>query len=166
MRLGDATLDEQAEAADLLAGMLPDEDARVNSELIRLLVYLRDARVIEDALVLMQNEQMNQQPDWSIALLERNEDYGGVIREMNENPPPVQELGYAFMLRTLRDGWTIDQRRAYFTFINDAADRFGGLSYSGFLEDMRAEALRNSDPEERSEEHTSELQSRGHLVCR
>src|SRR5690625_7167437 len=83
----------------------------------------------------MQNEQTNQQPDWSIALLERNEDYGGVIREMIENPPPVQELGYAFMLRTLRDGWTIDQRRAYFTFINDAADRCGGLSYSGFLED-------------------------------
>lgn len=148
MRLGDATQDEQAEVAELLTGLLPDEDARVNSELIRLLVYLRDARVIEDALVLMQNEQENQQPDWSIALLERNEDYGGVIREMIENPPPVQELGYAFMLRTLREGWTIDQRRAYFTFINDAADRFGGLSYSGFLEDMRAEALRNSNPDE------------------
>src|SRR5690625_7269631 len=52
------------------------------------------------------------------------------------------------MLRSLRDGWTIDQRRAYFTFINDAADRFGGLSYSGFLEDIRAEALRNSAPEQ------------------
>src|SRR5690625_7403070 len=97
-------MDEQAEAADLLAGMLPDEDARVNSELIRLLVYLRDGRVIEDALVLMHNEQENQRPDWSIALLERNEDYGGVMREMIENPPPVQERGYAFMRSSLRGG--------------------------------------------------------------
>src|SRR5437660_9379536 len=31
---------------------------------------------------------------------------------------------------------------------------------------MEARAAKNRDPDKRSEEHTSELQSRGHLVCR
>src|SRR5207253_10311179 len=43
----------------------------------------------------------------------------------------------------------------------------GGPGLNGFTEDL---PLRNDPPEEvrvrRSEEHTSELQSRGHLVCR
>lgn len=148
MRLGEATPEERTEIGDALIKHFPHEDDRVNTELIRVLVHLNDARVIEETITLMQNERENQQPDWSVSLLERNENYGGVIKGMIENPPPIQELGYAFMLRNLRDGWTIQQRRDYFTFINEAADRFGGLSYSGFLEDMRSEALRNSLPEE------------------
>jgi putative heme-binding domain-containing protein len=149
MRLGEPDEAEQSLIADALFELLPDDDDRVNTELIRVLVYLRDARVIDQALALMRNEQPPQAPDWSSSLLERNLDYGGIIQEMIESPPPTLELGYAFMLRTLRDGWTIEQRREYFTFINEAADRFGGSSYSGFLEDMRAEALRNSTDEER-----------------
>jgi putative heme-binding domain-containing protein len=68
---------------------------------------------------------------------------------MIESPPPILELGYAFMLRNLRNGWAIEQRRDYFNFINEAAGRFGGMSYAGFLEDLRSEALRNSTDEER-----------------
>src|SRR5437870_8213824 len=41
------------------------------------------------------------------------------------------------------------------------ADRLPGRPLAGALGDRRDEARRN-----RSEEHTSELQSRGHLVCR
>ncbi len=149
MRLGEPDESERPQVSDLLYKLLPDEDERVNTELIRVMVYLRDSRVIEPALALIRNERPPQAPDWSSSLLERNLEYGGVIKEMIESPPPATELGYAFMLRTLRDGWTIEQRRDYFTFINEAAGRFGGSSYSGFLEDMRAEALRNSTEEER-----------------
>ncbi|MCC5905220.1 MAG: c-type cytochrome [Balneolaceae bacterium] len=149
MRLGEPDEPERSQVGDALNGLLPDNDERVNTELIRVMVFLRDSRVIEPALALIREEQPPRAPDWSSSLLERNLDYGGVIKEMIESPPPTTELGYAFMLRTLRDGWTIEQRREYFTFINQAADRFGGRSYSGFLEDMRAEALRNSTNEER-----------------
>jgi putative heme-binding domain-containing protein len=149
MRLGEPDATERERVADTLYELLPDENDDVNTELIRVMVYLRDARVIDRALALIQKERPPRVPDWSSSLLERNLDYGGVIKEMIETPPPTVELGFAFMLRTLREGWTIDQRREYFTFINEAAGRFGGSSYAGFLEDMRSEALRNSTEEER-----------------
>ncbi|TVQ04172.1 MAG: heme-binding protein [Balneolaceae bacterium] len=149
IRLGEPDEAEHTMIADALNQLLPHHDDRVNTELISLMVYLRDARVIDKALTLMKNEKPDQRPDWSIQLLERNEEYGGVIQQMIESPPPILELGYAFMLRNLRDGWTIEQRRDYFTFINEAAERIGGMSYAGFLEDLRSEALRNSTDEER-----------------
>lgn len=149
IRMGEPDDTENKRVADVLNDLLPHHDDRVNTELVSLLVYLKDERVIEKALTLIKNEKPDQKPDWSIQLLERNEEFGGVIQQMIDSPPPVQELGYAFMLRNLRDGWTIEQRRDYFTFINNASERFGGMSYSGFLEDLRSEALRNSSDEER-----------------
>ncbi|MEX0769626.1 MAG: c-type cytochrome [Balneolaceae bacterium] len=140
MRLGDPDPGERTRIADTFQEMLPNDDDRVNTELIRNLVYLRDSRVLAKALDLMQNETPPATPEWG-NLLSRNERYGGTIQEMIENPPPSRELNYAFMLRTLRDGWTIEQRREYFTFINEAADRMGGASFSGFLTDMRNDAL-------------------------
>src|SRR5439155_22386963 len=50
----------------------------------------------------------------------------------------------------------IEQRAAL------GAERFGGEAREIVLE----EETRNVGPAMRSEEHTSELQSRGHLVCR
>lgn len=149
IRLGEPDKTEHTEIANALNQLLPHPDDRVNTELISLLVYLRDERVIEKTLGLMKNEKPDQRPNWSIQLLERNEEYGGVIQQMIESPPPILELGYAFMLRNLRDGWSIEQRREYFTFINEAAERFGGMSYAGFLDDLRSEALRNSTEQER-----------------
>jgi putative heme-binding domain-containing protein len=148
MRMGEPTEVERSHITDALQQQLPSDDKRINTELIRLLVYLKDGRVIEKALALMQKEEAVPPPDWG-GLLDRNEDYGGIIQEMIENPPPTHKLEYAFMLRNLRNGWTIDQRREYFSFINQAADSMGGESYSGFLTNMRAEALSNASEKER-----------------
>ncbi|MDX1640008.1 MAG: c-type cytochrome, partial [Balneolaceae bacterium] len=131
-----------------LQEMLPSDDDRVNVELIRALVYLKDTRVIEKALTLMQRDNEPSPPNWSKTLLERNERYGGTISDMIENPPPTTKLEYAFMLRNLGTGWTIEQRREYFTFINQAAEAMGGASYTGFLERMRSEALAKATEEE------------------
>jgi len=149
MRLGEPDPDERQKLAAHFNRFLPDSDSRVNTELIRNLVYLQDPNVAEKAVALLKEREAPEVPDWSENLLERNEDYGGVIQEMIDNPPPTQELEIAFMLRTLREGWTIDLRRDYFTFINEASERHGGRSYAGFLEDMRSEALRNATNEER-----------------
>ncbi|MEX1137137.1 MAG: family 16 glycoside hydrolase [Balneolales bacterium] len=149
IRLGDPNEEERVQITESLQKLLPGDDNRVNTELIRVLVYLRDPDVIEKALTLMKNEAPAETPAWA-NILERNEDYGSTLEQMLESPPPIQELHYAFMLRNLTDGWTIDQRREYFTFINDAADRMGGESYSGFLEDIRYDALDNATDEERA----------------
>lgn len=147
-RLGDPGEEQRTEIADRLIQLLPREDERVNAELVRLLVYLDDPRVVDEALALMQRDTPPDVPDWDEDLLARSERYGGTIMEMLENPPPTQKLAYAYMLRNMRDGWTIEQRREYFSFINEAADKAGGASYTGYLERMRSEALSNASEEE------------------
>ncbi len=148
IRLGEPDNQTIQQITDYLNQYLPNEDNRVNTELIRVLVRLQDSRVIDKALTLMQNETIPETEGWT-NILGRSEQYGSTIMEMIENPPPTQELHYAFLLRTLSEGWTIDQRREYFTFINSAADRMGGESYTGFLEDMRRDALSHATDEER-----------------
>ncbi|MDZ7720781.1 MAG: c-type cytochrome [Balneolaceae bacterium] len=149
MRLGDPDDEQRSEITDILLEQLPHDDVRVNTEVIRLLVYLEEPRVIEKALALLQEEKAPPVPDWNSALIARSEEYGGTIMEMLNNPPPIHKLEYAFMLRNLAHGWTIEQRREYFTFINEASEQgMGGNSYSGFLERMRDEALRNASEEE------------------
>lgn len=148
MRLGDPNEAQRTRITNRLQELLPNDDARVNTELIRVLVYLKDPRVIGKALTLMQKDTEPSPPNWNESLLERNDRYGGTINEMIENPPPTNKLEYAFMLRNMREGWTIEQRREYFTFINEAANGMGGASYTGFLERMREEALANASEEE------------------
>jgi putative heme-binding domain-containing protein len=148
MRLGDPTDEQREEITDALQDQLPNDDNRVNIELIRTLVYLDDARVIDKALALMQRDSEPPVPDWDESLLARSEQYGGTIQDMIENPPPTNKLEYAYMLRNLRNGWSIEQRREYFAFINEASDALGGASYTGFLERMRDEALTNASDEE------------------
>jgi putative heme-binding domain-containing protein len=148
MRMGDPGDEVQTQITDRLQELLPNDDDRLNVELVRLLVYLEDPRVIDKALALMDSGEEPQTPDWG-GLLARNERYGGTIQDMIDNPPPTNKLEYAFMLRNMSKGWTTDQRREYFTFINNAADGMGGASYTGFLERVRDEALVNATEDER-----------------
>ncbi|MGN8226596.1 PQQ-dependent sugar dehydrogenase [Gracilimonas sp. BCB1] len=145
MRLGDPVDSQKELVTDKLQQLLPSEDPRVNTELIRLLVYLKDARVIEKALALIENPKpIDSKPNW-IGVLDHPD---GTIEKMQENPPPVQEIEYLFILRNLRDGWTIEQRREYFTFINEASGKMGGSSYAGYLRKIRDDALSNASKEE------------------
>ena len=151
IRLGDPDDTERTLITNALQEHLPSRDNRVNTELIRVLVYLQDSRVIAKAMELMQDESLDgATPDWGRDLLERNPRYGGVIREFLENPPPIERLNIAFMLRNQKDGWTLEERGRYFTFINEAGGRMGGRSYTGFLERMREEALENATEAERA----------------
>ncbi|MEX0649281.1 MAG: hypothetical protein WEA56_00055 [Balneolaceae bacterium] len=148
IRLGEPDRQEIPRITDMLQQYLPSDDTRINTELIRLLVRFRDSRVIDKALTLMQNESEPEEYSW-VNILDRSERYGSTLHDMIENPPPTQELHYAFLLRNLRDGWSVEQRRDYFSFINEASGRMGGASYSGFLEDLRRDALSNATDAER-----------------
>lgn len=152
MRLGDPTPAERAEIVEQWHAMLPDpqRDDRVNTELIRNLIYLRDDGVTAKAIELIRERPAAQPPPWSPTTLQRSERYGGEPLALIKTPPPSAPLLYAFMLRTHREGWTTDLRRDYFEFLNFAAERRGGASYGLMLEDTRAEALRNTSPEDRA----------------
>jgi putative heme-binding domain-containing protein len=152
MRLGNPTDAERTQIVQALHRLLPDpgNDSRVNIELVRDLIYLRDDQVTAKAMALIQNRGPAQPPQWSPAKLQRSERYGGNPLAMIETPPPSTEIQYAFMLRTHKEGWTTELRRQYFEFLNFAAERPGGASYALMLADTRANALRNSTPEHRA----------------
>ncbi|MEZ6090235.1 MAG: c-type cytochrome [Pirellulaceae bacterium] len=128
---------------------LPNKHADVNTELVRVLTYLESPDVIAKAMKLIEERPAPQVPDWT-ELAQRNAGYGGTVRSVLENHPPSREIGFALMLRTLRKGWTLPQRRAYFEFLNTAAKASGGASYPGFMTNIREEALGNASDEHRA----------------
>lgn len=148
IRLGVPTETERLHVIAQLDPQLPSKDADINTELIRVLTYLRDDNVVPKAMALIENRSAPEIPNWS-TLASRNAGYGGTVNALLNNHPPTRELGYAFMLRNMRSGWTIQQRIAYFTFLNEAAKGSGGASFPGYLTRIRDEALGNCTDAER-----------------
>ncbi|MEL6108885.1 MAG: cytochrome C [Planctomycetota bacterium] len=147
IRLGNPDEMQHQALINELDPLLPNESEDVNTELVRVLTALRAPSVIEKTLTLIRNRDEPKLPDWS-ELASRNARYGGTVQKILDNPPP-RELGYALMLRSVRDGWTLAQRREYFEFLNVAAKCAGGASYPGFMRNIRDEALSLCSDEER-----------------
>jgi putative heme-binding domain-containing protein len=147
-RLGKPTDEESAAVTEQLDRLLPNKSSEVNTELIRVLCYLQSASVIGKAITLITDRDPPEPPPWT-ELAGRNARYGGPIKSMIQSPPPSREILYAYLMRNLREGWTLDQRRAYFTFLNQAAKASGGASYAGYLTRIRDEALANCSDDQR-----------------
>ncbi len=131
-----------------LSAHLPSQSPDVNTELIRVLVSLRSPDVITETLALIEGRGEPEIPNWQ-DLVELNPRYGGTVGNLLANYPPSREINYAFMLRNLTEGWTVDQRRQHLSFLNEAANYSGGASYPGFLTNIRNETLANCNDEER-----------------
>jgi putative heme-binding domain-containing protein len=149
LRLGRPDPAEREAVIAELDPLFPHRNPDVNTELVQVLVYLEAPAVVEKTMALIINRGEPRIPDWK-ELASRNPGYGGTVLEVLNNHPPSQEIGYAFMLRNMKKNWTIAQRRAYFTFLSEAAKFKGGASYTGFLTNLRDEALGNCTNEERA----------------
>ncbi|MCH8922540.1 MAG: heme-binding protein, partial [Planctomycetes bacterium] len=119
------------ETADALAKRLdphyPAASDGLNRELVTLLAYLNSPTVIDKTLAMM--EKQNKQSSEDIAeLLARNAGYGRTIAKMLANTPEIQKIHYAFALRTMRYGWTLEQRKKYFAWMNGAKGAAAGTA--------------------------------------
>lgn len=148
IRSGKPEVDLTQKVIDTLDPLLPSSSDNINAELLRLLVYLDAPSAVSKGLDLIGSDREQAIPDWS-RVIARNGGYGGTIRRMLDNPPPTREIEYALMLRNLRFGWNLEQRRRYHTFINQAAKRPGGASFAGFLKNIRKDALANTSEADR-----------------
>jgi len=149
MRLGSPDDAEKAKIIAQLDPQLPSKSDNVNTELVRTLIYLDAPAIVAKTMDLIRNRTKAAAPDWG-DIVKRNSTYGGGIAKMLENPTPAVAINYAFMLRGTRYGWTLQDRRDYFTFLNEAGTFAGGMSYPGFLKNTRDEALANASPAERA----------------
>lgn len=133
---------------DLLESAYPTNVSSVDAEMVQLLVYLESSLVVEKTLLLMDQLGPEAIPDWG-HLVSRSADYGGTVGAMLNDMPPVRAIHYAFVLRNVKAGWTIDQRHRYFSFFLKAAKHPGGASFGKFLEQFREDALLNCSDAER-----------------
>ncbi|MEO0474605.1 MAG: heme-binding protein [Planctomycetota bacterium] len=121
-----------------LEGFVPSESLPVNTEVIRLRVALNDTSVIPFALDLM-NNVTTPTPPW-LDLAAQNDRYGAAIKALRDNPPPSVQLGIAFMLRNMKDGWDPTTRQTYFSWLSLAAQSGGGNSYVPALKRIHGQA--------------------------
>jgi putative heme-binding domain-containing protein len=146
-------LDEPSEEVRLallqqLDSRFPMSSDAVNRELCNVLVYLKSPTILAKA-----TELLKQPPRPTITelgdLLSRNRGYGGTINAMNKNAPDQQQIHYAFALRNVKTGWTLDQRKAYFGFLEQARGWSGGASFVNFLKNIDRDAFENAPEPER-----------------
>ena len=140
IRLGKPSDPWREQVVNSFALLFPSESARVNAELVQLLVYLNSSDVIEKTLAVMEALPPELAPDWD-RLTERSSNYGSTVAKMLRNMPPTHKIHFAFVLRNLKEEWTISQRKRYFQFFLDAVSHPGAESYAGFLKNIREDAI-------------------------
>src|SRR6185503_8802175 len=105
-----------------LASFYPDSSRWVNQELCRLLVYLETPEVIPRTLDLLAAAKTQE-----------------------------EQMHYMFLLRTVRQGWTLERRRTYFNWFGRAQNYKGGHSFADFIKNIQTDALGTLTAEERLE---------------
>jgi len=128
--------------------LFPSQSDAANRELSTLLVYLRSPTIIRKTIALLQQPSRHDFPVTD-ELLARNRGYGGTITTMLASFPDQMQIHYAFVLRNMKEGWTLDERKAYFEWFDKARKWSGGASFQGFLRNIDREAFENASEKER-----------------
>lgn len=149
IRLGEPDEVTRQDCLHELDGQFPADNDDLNRELCQMLVYLKSPTVIEKTVKLLEAPSTPTVTDDMKDLLARNRGYGGAITASIEKAPDQQQIWYAFCLRNLKEGWTMDQRKAYFAWFERAHTWAGGASFHGFLNNIERECFENASEKER-----------------
>jgi len=130
----------------------PAADAMETRELCAMLVALDSPVVVSRTLTVMERADDASAPpeEWfDRSLLARNDTYGSIILKAAAAMPQQQQIALALSLREATAGWTPQLRRRYFEWFDSAGRASGGLSFNGFLDRIRSDALENVPEDER-----------------
>lgn len=112
-RLGLGGAELRGQLARKLDAVFPGADPFVNRELCRLLCHLDTPAVIGKALELL-----------------------------DAAPSQEEQMHYAYCLRVVTWGWSMEQRRRYLKWFDKAAGYRGGASFQGFCRNIRKDAIK------------------------
>lgn len=146
-RLGKPDAEVCAQIAEVLDAAYPADDPMINRELCQLLVAVDSTRVVSKTLALMATARDDFEEVASDAVLSRNDGYANAARAAAGSRPNAQQISYMAALRNAAAGWTPELRQTYFSWFPRARSWKGGNSFSGFIENIRQEALANFAPE-------------------
>jgi putative heme-binding domain-containing protein len=149
IRMGQPDAATASRVAQKFDAHYPAKTDPLNRELVTLLVYLRSPAVVAKTIELMRQESKKTNAERMDELLARNRGYGDTVARMLTNGADLQKLHYLFVLRNVRDGWTMEQRKFYFQWLADARLHSGGASYQGFLNHIEQEAFDNATDADR-----------------
>ncbi|MDA0283159.1 MAG: c-type cytochrome [Planctomycetota bacterium] len=149
IRMGTPTFEQQRAVSQLLEPEFPSGLPMLDRELAGMLVYVNSTKVIDKTLQLMSADPAEQSAAKIPEVLSRNSGYGGTIATMLTNMPDLNQTHYAFVLRNMKYGWTLEQRRIYLDWFARASKKSGGASFGGFLTNIKNDFLANATDAER-----------------
>jgi putative heme-binding domain-containing protein len=120
VRMGGPAPDVRLRAIARFDPCYPSRNRLLNAELCQLLVFLEAPGVAAKSLKLMA-----------------------------EAPTQEEQMEYAKSLRMLKTGWSPEQRREYFSWFLKAAHYKGGASFTGFMTNIKNDAVANLSPEDK-----------------
>lgn len=145
-RLGKPTPSQAAAVIAKLDPFYPATDDTLNAELCRVLSYLDAPQVARKTIELMKRtraETVNYDRD----MLERHK-YGAAILRMMANTPNTRNIHYAYCLRQVRAGWSLEDRKYFFGWLHETLANEGGRSFAGYLGAIRQDAIDRLDEKE------------------
>lgn len=145
IRLGRPSPKTAAHVTTLLSGHYPTKVDNVNAELCRVLSYLDAPEVVSKTIKLMKSTQ-TQTVAYDKAMLARSE-YGQDILKMMSNTPNSRNIHYAYCLRQVQNGWSLEDRKYYFGWLNETLEKGGGKSFAGYIRAIRQDAIDHLPPE-------------------
>ncbi|EMI42385.1 c-type cytochrome [Rhodopirellula sp. SWK7] len=114
MRLGKFTDDQRAALISKLDDQFPSGTDSLDRELAMMLVYLRAPGSTES-----------------------------VLTKLLESPSQESQIHYAMTLRAAREGWDDDKRKQLLGWFHEMATARGGMSFGGFLKNIKQEFISN-----------------------
>jgi putative heme-binding domain-containing protein len=148
-RHGAPSPDERGKLLVKIDHAFPSNERNVDRELCRMLSYLQAPGIVGRTLALMDTTGPSPAPDW-LAVAKRNPQYGADVERMINNLPPAQIIHYIYCLRVVKGPWGEDERKRYFAWFDRLLEKSGGVSYAGFIQDLRKQSLETCTPEERA----------------
>jgi len=146
IRLNEPTPAEVAAVTVKLDPFFPARDDALDTELCRVLSYLNAPSVVGKTIALMEATQTKALA-YDEEMLTRHE-YGKAILETMANTPNSQNIQYAYSLRRVRDGWTLEDRKTYFSWLTETLKKSGGKSFAGYVRAIRDDAIDHLPPED------------------
>ena len=146
IRLNQATIEEKNTVIAKLDSFYPAQNESLNTELSRVLGYLDSPNVVKKTIGLMKRTETKTLA-YDKEMLERSE-YGRDILNTMSNTPNSQNIHYAYSLRQTQNGWTLEDRKYYFGWLNETLEKSGGKSFAGHIRAIRTDAINHLPPEE------------------
>jgi putative heme-binding domain-containing protein len=131
-----------------LDAVFPTPFDSLNREIAILMVFVGSPGATSKIVPLLAKERVIQKSDFG-DVASRNKQFGKSIEVMMANQPDLQQYHYAFVLRNLKQGWTMDQRKAYFSWFEKAHTWAGGASFQKFLTNIENAAFESMPENER-----------------